>query len=93
MNDAKTLNIDLLRINQYVKLVGNYSASAIRTKISKGIWRNGHEYIKGEQTGILISISGVESWARQAANIHTPENVAKTSKSISGIRANYTNRL
>ena len=86
-------NVDLLRTKAYVKWVGNYSESAIRTKISKGIWRNGHEYIKGDGTGILLSIRGIESWARNQANIHTRAPEAETSKSTSDTRARFTSRL
>lgn len=93
MEEEQNIIIDLLRIPAYVEKVGNYSAAAIRTKISKGVWRNGHEYIKAPGTGVLISISGVEKWARQKVSTLLPERKETKSKSISDSKVRFTSRL
>lgn len=40
-----------------------YTVEAIETKIKRGVWLEGHEYIRAPDGNILISIEGVELWA------------------------------
>jgi len=49
-------------IKQFVETVGFYTETAIRNKISEGVWLNGREYIKAPDGHIYIIKSGVLKW-------------------------------
>lgn len=40
--------------------------SAIRTKMSKGVWAEGREYVKCEGR-VFVDLKGYEKWVAQAA--------------------------
>jgi hypothetical protein len=62
-----------------------YTPDAINSKIYRGDWLRGHEYIKAPDGRILISISGYHKWAE--TNIQVSENpVKRQSRSISTIK-------
>jgi hypothetical protein len=47
-----------------------YTVEAIHTKIKRGVWLEGHEYIRAPDGNILIDMEGYHRWAagqRQAA--------------------------
>jgi hypothetical protein len=47
-----------------------YTAEAISTKVKRGVWLEGKEYIRAPDGSILIDLEGYERWAvgqRQAA--------------------------
>lgn len=54
--------------NRYVRIklaesIIGYSEEAIQTKIQRGIWLEGHEYIRAPDGNILINIEGFNLWA------------------------------
>jgi hypothetical protein len=42
-----------------------YSPRAIREKISRGVWLEGREYVKGADGHVLISMKGYAHWCEQ----------------------------
>ena len=42
--------------------VTGLSASAIRTKIARGVWVEGREYFRDPQGGVWIDLQGVQAW-------------------------------
>lgn len=54
---------DLVMIAKYAELTG-YSNGAIRTKLSRGVWRKGKEWFRAPDGHIFISIKGVERWIK-----------------------------
>jgi len=55
------MDIDSLRIKKFCELTG-WTESAVQTKISRGVWLNGREYVKALDGNIVISIQGYEAW-------------------------------
>ncbi|QEL10837.1 excisionase [Kushneria phosphatilytica] len=53
--------MDYVRIRRFEELTG-YTEEAIRTKINRGVWREGFEYRRAPDGNILISIRGFEEW-------------------------------
>lgn len=43
-----------------------YSASAIRTKIARGVWVEGREWVHADDNRILVDMKGYEAWAGRA---------------------------
>lgn len=48
-----------------------YSKRAIETKINRGIWLEGREYVRAPDQRVLIDREGVEKWAHQQASRYT----------------------
>ena len=46
-----------------------YTEDAIRAKIKRGEWMEGHVWIKGPDGRILIDLEGYEKWATGAASL------------------------
>lgn len=40
-----------------------YSEAAIRTKVTRGVWKEDHVWIRGPDGRILIDLEGYEKWA------------------------------
>ena len=40
-----------------------YSIRAMQTKILRGVWLEGHEYVRAPDKAILIDLRGYELWA------------------------------
>lgn len=58
-----------VRIKVFEAIVG-YTEEAVHTKIKRGVWLAGKEYIRAPDGNILISLEGFYRWAegqRQAA--------------------------
>lgn len=43
------------------------TASAIRTKISRGVWCEGREYVRAADGHVMIDMRGYERWVEAAA--------------------------
>lgn len=43
--------------------ITGYSVRAMQTKIDRGVWLDGHEYIRAPDGRILVDIKGYELWA------------------------------
>ena len=41
-----------------------YSVKAMRRKMERGIWLEGHEYVRAPDGRILFSVDGYERWAK-----------------------------
>lgn len=48
--------------------VTGLSASAIRTKIARGVWLEGREYYRDPQGGVWIDLQGVQAWVANGKN-------------------------
>lgn len=46
-----------------------YSPDAVRSKIARGDWKQGREYIKAPEKRILINIEGFEKWAESTPGV------------------------
>jgi hypothetical protein len=51
-----------VRIPLAAELTG-YTAEAIMTKVKRGVWLEGKEYIRAPDGSILIDMEGYERWA------------------------------
>ena len=57
-----------VRPARYVKLplaeaATGFSVAAMETKIARGVWLEGHEYVRAPDKSILIDLRGYELWA------------------------------
>jgi len=43
------------------------SAAAIRTKIARGVWVEGREYVRAPDGHVMVDMRGYERWVEQAA--------------------------
>ncbi len=43
------------------------TASAMRTKIARGVWVEGREYVRAPDGHVMIDMRGYERWVEQAA--------------------------
>lgn len=57
-----------VRINKFAELTG-YTDRAIQTKIQRGVWVEGKEYVHAPDNNILIDMEGYNRWAAK----HHPE--------------------
>lgn len=55
-------------IDLAAKLTG-YTERAIRTKIQKGVWLEGQEFLKGPDGRVLISMRGYTSWVEKGQEL------------------------
>lgn len=53
--------LDSIKIKKFCELTG-WTVNAINTKISRGVWLNGREYVKAPDGNIVVSIKGYEKW-------------------------------
>lgn len=49
------------QISKFCELSG-YSEDAVRTKIKRGIWQEGKQYVKAPDGHIKIILEGVKQW-------------------------------
>lgn len=54
--------------SRYVKLklfesLTGYTVEAVETKIKRGVWLEGHEYVRAPDKALLIDLQGYEKWA------------------------------
>ena len=54
--------------SRYVKLplfeqLSGYSVEAVETKIKRGVWLEGHEYVRAPDKNLLVDLVGYEKWA------------------------------
>jgi hypothetical protein len=40
-----------------------FSVAAMETKIARGVWLEGHEYVRAPDKSVLIDLQGYELWA------------------------------
>jgi len=40
-----------------------YTVAAMETKIARGVWLHGYEYVRAPDGAILIDLKGYETWA------------------------------
>lgn len=51
---------------ELAEVLTGFSQSAIRTKMARGVWLEGRQWVKRDGR-VLIDLEGYESWARQGA--------------------------
>ena len=66
--------------------VTGYTVEAIETKIRRGVWIEGREWIRAPDGRILIDLRGYERWAEGQSQAGSGKSVAR-SDSTSGIEA------
>jgi hypothetical protein len=71
------LDIDYIRINKFSELTG-WTVGAIQSKIKRGDWLQGKQYIKAPDGSILISLNGYEQWAKMKASARPQKQVMKS---------------
>lgn len=54
--------IRYVTIEHFSKLSG-YTPDAIRTKIKRGVWVPGNEYVRAPDNRVLIDMEGYNRWA------------------------------
>lgn len=65
-----------IRIPKFVELTG-YTARAVETKISRGVWLEGKQYRRAPDGSILIDMEGYEKWVEnQPAGASSPRETA-----------------
>lgn len=47
-----------------------FSPAAIRTKIQRGVWVEGREWVHAPDSRVLVDMKGYERWAGQAAALN-----------------------
>ena len=60
------MSINFMTISRFCNEAG-YSEEAVRSKIKRGQWQQGREYVKAPDNRILISIKGYEEWVSSKA--------------------------
>lgn len=54
------------KLDKFCELSG-YTETAIRKKISQGVWQEGKQYVKAPDGWIKIILEGVDQWDRGQA--------------------------
>lgn len=81
------LPVDHVTIEKFGELTG-YSELAVRAKIKRGQWQEGHEYNKAPDGRILISLEGYARWVTSGATTKGSGSLRPAlSKSTSTTRA------
>lgn len=52
---------------ELAEAVTGLTASAIRTKIGKGVWLEGRQYRRGPDGRVYVDLRGFEEWVAQGA--------------------------
>lgn len=79
-----TVTVQLVTIEKAAELIG-YSEAAINKKITRGVWREGAEWIRAPDGRRLIHIEGFKLWAitNYAVNIeHSAPELLAASKFV-----------
>ena len=68
MADVVRLARPAIATSRFVKLplaesATGYSVEAMNTKIKRGVWLEGHEYIRAPDGSLLVDMVGYELWA------------------------------
>jgi hypothetical protein len=51
-----------VRPRLFAQITG-YTVDAVTTKVKRGVWLEGHEFVKAPDGNILIDLKGYEKWA------------------------------
>jgi hypothetical protein len=52
----------LVKIAVFEAITG-YTAEAVHTKVKRGVWREGQEYVRAPDGNILVRMKGFYRWA------------------------------
>lgn len=66
MNVIRYRDARYVTIGRFESLTG-YTASAIRQKMSAGVWVEGREYVRAPDNRVLVDLEGYERWVESAA--------------------------
>ena len=82
--------IEYKTIRQFAAESG-YTEEAIRTKISRGVFRENEVWVRGPDNRVLISINGFNEWVRKGQDF--VQQVTQVSESLSHTKANVVENL
>lgn len=82
--------IEYKTIRQFASESG-YTQEAIRTKISRGVFRENEVWVRGPDNRVLISIQGFNQWVRKGQEFE--QQVTQVSESLLHTKKSYAENL
>ena len=58
------LMVRYVQLRKFAEMAG-YTEATIRGKIQRGEWRQGHEYRRAPDGGLLIDLEGYDTWVQR----------------------------